>query len=144
MFGGTLSRQHVLRVMPDYAVRAERAIAVGRRLETSSRKCFALNSNVPVDEFPRKGAGKYILTPHLGFPAFEGECFSSPSNEVCEHQLLDALVDICYFLPAAAAPALAAAAAFLAAAAAASAGPRDAITESRLKEAAFWRGGNLT
>jgi hypothetical protein len=73
----------------------------------------------------------------------KGNCLSSPSNEVYEHPLLGAPVDRCYFF-APAASALAAAAAFLAAAAAASAGPRDAITESRLKEAAFWRGGNLT
>jgi hypothetical protein len=73
----------------------------------------------------------------------KGRCVVSPSNEVGEHPLLGAPVGSCYFF-APAASALASAAAFLAAAAAASAGPRDAITVSRLKEAAFWRGGNLT
>jgi hypothetical protein len=68
----------------------------------------------------------------------KGSCSGSPSNEVCERPFRGALIATWYYFVAGAAPALAAAAAFaLAAAAAACAGPRDANTVSKLKEAAF-------
>src|ERR1700734_630422 len=82
--------------------------------------------------------GEVVSQSSSRISVFEGETLISPSNEVCERPSLGALVVNCYYFVAGAAPALAAAAAFaLAAAAAACAGPRDANTVSRLKEAAF-------
>ena len=91
--------------------------------------------------FEQKIAEAVISIFLFEFAHSKGRCTISPSNEVGEHPLLGAQVGGCYFFVA---PAFASAAASaFALAAAACAGPRDAITVSRLKEAAFWRGGNL-
>jgi hypothetical protein len=120
------------------------AITVCRRLEISPQAPLDLGFKCVGPGSPQQMIGEALIAVVISeFLHSKGRRLISPSNEVYEHPLLGAPVGGCYFF-AAAASVLASAAAFaLAAAAAAWAGPSDAITVSRLKDAAFWRGGNL-